>query len=149
MTTSRFTSQTLITRNPRTASRLHGEALYVVLLPEQSDVECVHILEGTGRRIFELCDGRSFSDLAHALQHEYTGRPDAALERDLLACIQRLADLGLVHVDNTEQMQQPEYHECSNAARGLTWSTPVIATEPFGASTIGALAEMGIMPPVC
>jgi len=58
----------------------------------------VHVLNGTARRIYTLCDGsQTVGEIADQLTRQYDVDADTALS-DLIATIERLVQLGLVEI---------------------------------------------------
>ena len=59
----------------------------------------VHVLNGTAREIYLLCDGkRNPSDIAGKIVEKYDVEPEQAL-KDVLEAVDRLTDLGLLKTD--------------------------------------------------
>lgn len=61
--------------------------------------DAVHVLNGTAREIYLMCDGiRTVSDLARELSETY-GVDREVADRDVLEIVARLVDLNLLAVD--------------------------------------------------
>jgi hypothetical protein len=85
-------------RSDKTAWRVIDEEA-VIVIPEESQVKVLNI---TGSRIWELCDGTcSVSAIIHQITDEFSVKPQEA-ERDVTDFVTGLAKKGLLFL-NTER----------------------------------------------
>lgn len=85
-------STTYPTRSDRTAWRTIEEEA-VIVMPEESQVK---VLNATGSRIWELCDGtHSLSVIARRIADEFSVGPEEA-EEDVTDFVRALAEKGLL-----------------------------------------------------
>jgi hypothetical protein len=81
---------------PRPSHRYQGTDLGDEYLFYDSGDETVHVLNGSAREIYMLCDGtRSEQDVAQAFSTLHEVDRDRA-ERDALETIRQMCDLGLL-----------------------------------------------------
>lgn len=86
-----FSAESKIFRSPSALFRGFGDEL-AILSPEAS---ALATLNGVGARVWELADGRTFSELVDALLNEFDVERNI-LEQDVRAFLDALATRGLL-----------------------------------------------------
>lgn len=85
--------------HPRPSDRFRQTDLGDEYLFYDAESDRMHVLNGTAREIYLLCDGsRSFEEVARAFASRYEVEPEVAV-RDARQILDQLAALGLVRLD--------------------------------------------------